>query len=172
MKKIIGSFVIVAVLIVVAVFLAIDNELMAEIPSRLARYHNTGEISVTIDNEKIELDDCEITYNSEAPGEPLETEHIKKGKFKFKKGMYGGNIFSFNIPGYEQLTVKFGDFNTNWWHVNDYDVDVNIVLNDDFTLSATVKQIVYTEKRLLFEREETYNLRADEEAVLSVYQGP
>ncbi len=101
------------------------KQYLPEIPSRLAKYHNTGEISVVMNGESIDIDKLELQFKSDS-GETVETAKISDSKFKFKNGIYGFNTFSLTIPSdtVNEIVVEFGQFNTNWWHVCDYDVDV------------------------------------------------
>ena len=86
--------------------------------------HNRGAINLFVNGENINIDGTEIEWYTY-------TDEIKNGNFEFPDGMYGENLFEYKIPGYEYVTVKFGIFNTNWWHVNKYDVKISVTEKND-----------------------------------------
>ncbi|MBE7042134.1 MAG: hypothetical protein E7399_01380 [Ruminococcaceae bacterium] len=104
-----------------------------ELSSRLARYHNHGEISLFVDGEQVTLDQCPITMGKF--DFPLETSKIKNNSFRFKTGTYGTNEFHFEVLG---VNVDFGIFNTNWWHVLYYDIELHLMTNGDGTIDSAI----------------------------------
>lgn len=165
MKK--KCIIIIAVIIsIIGIFALVFKDYLPEISSRLALYHNTGEINLTIDGEKVELDDQIITYNHD-------TTKIKNNKFKFTKGSYGDNVFSFESPNpiFKSLIIEFGHFNTNWWHKVHYVVDIDIT-SSYRQMTLDIKQTIYYGKQKKYEKEKTDILVDNELSEVSVYAGP
>ncbi len=119
-------------------------------------YHNQGEILLTIDGQKTDVNDIAISFYSDSyffmpdnPNAKYESSLIKKNKFKFKKGSYGGNVFVFSLPNdhynilpNSDIILEFGHFNTNNWHVLKYNIEVNIEKIEDGAI-VTMKQKNY-----------------------------
>ena len=125
--------------------------------------HNRGEISLFVNGEQIDINRTEIEWNTD-------TAKIRNGKFKFSEGSYGDNLFEYKIPGYEYVTVKFGIFNTNWWHINEYDIDISVTDENDIIYVEAEQKIntqgsCYTDKN-------SVNLKKGEKKDLWIYLGP
>ena len=173
-KLVKGLLCVVALMaLIVVVFYGCGlEEYVSEIPSRLALYHNTGKINVTIDGEPIDLNDVEITYAGD--GNFIKSTKVSDGKFKFRKGLYGVNTFSFELPNdkVNGVAVEFGHFNCNWWHVVNYDVNVDIVSNDDTTFTAKISQVIsYAGKKHPEAKQEGIVLNS-ENALIKINTGP
>ena len=143
----------ILLLLVLAGFTYVFWDAIPEIPSRLSLYHNAGTINVTLDGVKLDLKETELSYKSET-GETIDKVKLNNGKFKFEKGLYGFNIFTFSIPNVNvnPLVVEFGQFNTNWWHICKYTVDVQISTNSDKTLTVKMNtEITVNDDKFIFE---------------------
>ena len=106
---------------------------LPELRYRLAGYHNYGEISLFLNGSQVTLDQCPITMGMF--DFPSETSKIKNNSFRFKTGTYGRNEFHFEVLG---VNVDFGIFNTNWWHVLYYDIELHLITNGDGTIDSAV----------------------------------
>ena len=117
------------------------KQYIPEIPSRFAKYHNTGKISVVSDGKEVDLNGVKLSYSIET-GECVETLILDDGDFKFKKGNYGPNYFSFKIPNENigEVQIEFGQFNTNWWRVCDYDLQIDMISQNDGTVHIEMKR--------------------------------
>ncbi|MBQ4556635.1 MAG: hypothetical protein IJA60_03195 [Clostridia bacterium] len=149
MKKFILYTVIATVIAIAALatILILGNpELMEELPQRLALYHNTGNVTVTVNGEQIDLDGISINEGAfyEVSSQIEKVVTIDNNAFKFKEGSYGTNMFRFSTPvnEYGDVTVEFGHFNTNWWHEVHYDIELNLITNFDGSLTADIFQTV------------------------------
>ncbi len=122
------------------------RQYIPEIPSRFAKYHNTGKITVVEDGERMNLNGLELNYKSET-GEIIETLVLDNGEFKFQEGIYGPNYFSFKIPNENigEVEIEFGQFNTNWWHVCDYDLQIDMISQNDGTFYVEMKRTLTIE---------------------------
>ena len=99
-----------------------------ELPSRLSRYHNLGEITLSVDGEEVSLDGIEITLRAY---DWKQTERITNGNFRFRPGEYGENTIEFTIPaamygGKRDIPVTIEYINFNNWHVNHYQMTIAI----------------------------------------------
>lgn len=131
---------IAAVLVFITLFGEHLLSYIPELPSRFAKYHHTGTVSLSVDGEKIDLKDVELYYVS------AKSTKLVNGEFRFKKGAYGDNQFYFTVP-HETLgdiTVEFMHFNTNWWHVCEYKVDVSVDTNGD-NIAANMQTVYMVE---------------------------
>ena len=136
MKK----FMIASISILLVVILGyLFRDSISEIPSRLANYHHTGRITVTVDGTKMDLEGTELLLLSNT-GEVVDKAIISDSEFKIRKGIYGQNLFRFFVPNDDvgEILVEFGHFNTNWWHVFEYDVEVEITANHDNTVTTKI----------------------------------
>ncbi len=139
MKK--ALIIVVSVIVVIVSIKVLNlNMYINEIPSRFAKYHNTINVSVT-DNEKtLDIENTKVSYKSDN-NVLIDTQEILNGEVKFKKGMYGLNTFNFKIPNVSigEFEVGFGQFNTNWWHVCMYDLNVDVATIDAESVEVTLK---------------------------------
>jgi len=99
-----------------------------ELPSRLSRYHNLGEITFSVDGEEASLDGIEITLRT---FDRAHAQCIKNGAFKFRQGEHGQDILEFTIPaalfgGEWDIPVTIEYFNYNSWHVNHYRIAIAV----------------------------------------------
>ncbi len=146
MKK---TIILIAGILAIGLFLFFGcgiKQYIPEIPSRLAKYHNTGNVTITVDGEKVNLNGVELLYKNDL-GENIETVKLNDSGFKFKDGQYGVNTFSLKVPCdiLNEIAVEFGQFNTNWWHVCRYDVNVEITTNEDKTATAKMNTSIIVE---------------------------
>lgn len=144
MKK--RVFIIVFIAICFVLFYVCFNEYISEIPSRLAKFHNTGTITIVVDGDEADLTNYDISYIDEM-GKTVETSKIENNNFKFKEGLYGFNKFVLKIPHSElgEIKIEFGQFNTNRWHVCKYDILVDITTNNDGTVFSKMKKTLLVE---------------------------
>lgn len=145
------------------------DEYIPEISSRLAKYHNTGEINVTIDGEKIPIDGTQIDFICD--GDFVETTTSEEGSFKIKDGSYGENTFEFKIRETEfaPITVKFGHFNTSWWHVVNYKIDIDLLSDENGSyIVKTNGKISYKDKDYLVNIDENTCLINKENNVIDL----
>ena len=134
-----------------------------EIPYRMAKYHNTGHITVVSDGKTLDLTGEELHFIN-LPKEHLETVTLEDGSFAFKTGEYGKNCFSLRLPHETlgEVIIRFGVFNTNWWHVNEYEVEVELTTMADGSVLAHMKKSldesynnIYEEKKILTKADNT-----------------
>ncbi len=169
------SAIIIALLIVFAAITILGNpDFFEELPQRLAPYHNSGDITVTLDGEQITLDGISInewSVYTQSETEKLAT--VKNNKFKFQEGSYGENIFCFVVPVdvYGDVAVTFGHFNTNWWHEVHYDIQLNLVTNADGSLNADISQTVSYGGVEHFSHSNT-EILDETNNLISIYVGP
>ena len=111
-----------------------------EIPYRMAKYHNTGHITVVSDGKTLDLTGEELHFIN-LPKEHLETVTLEDGSFAFETGEYGENCFSLRLPNETlgEVIIRFGVYNENWWHVNEYEVVVELTTMADGTVLAYMK---------------------------------
>lgn len=162
-KKII--YIIIFFFFVIFVLFGLNyKQYIPEIPSRLALYHNTGNITVVTDGRKLDLSGIDLDYVYET-GEVIETAVLNDGKFKFKKGLYGPNSFSFKIPDdtIGMVEIEFGQFNTNWWHVCHYNVEIEMISQDDGTVFVKMKKELNIGNNDLSDVEETNKIITSED---------
>jgi len=140
-NKRIKSIIVLIAVIVIAVLLCLFQQYKGELLSRFSDYHNAGEIFVTLNGERIELDNIELNFECDCSESPIITK-INDNRFKIEEGVYGPNYFSFDIPTelFPRLAVRFGQFNTNWWHVADYKIEIDLTENTNSTITAVIKQ--------------------------------
>lgn len=136
MKKFMIASISILLIVILGHFF---KDTIPEIPSRLANYHNTGRITVTVDGTKMDLEGTELLLLSDA-GEVVDKAKIYDNEFKIRKGIYGPNLFRFSVPNNDigEILVEFGQFNTNWWHVFEYGVEVEITANHDNTVTSNI----------------------------------
>ncbi len=118
---------------------------LPELPQRIARNHNAGTIAVKLDGEALNLDGTEISFLHES-GNHIETTVLNDGVFRFKKGIYGMNAFTFHLEGQEGLPaieIEFGHFNTNWWHVLTYSIDVKLETKGQQEWNSHIRQEIH-----------------------------
>lgn len=106
-------------------------------------YHHRGNIDVTLDGETLDIDGLELSfyldsfhYISDLKDQSLEgfeCSEIKNGRFTIGGGDYGTNAFRIILPQSKfpilqssDTIIVFGFFNTNNWHVYNYDVQISI----------------------------------------------
>ncbi len=125
-------------------------------------------------------------------GSLLETSHFddyyakiinnrQGNNVKFKEGIYGGNIFEFEIPKEylkdfnNDIKVRFGYFNTNWWHVNKYtiNVDINQISKERVNVTLYQKDSHITDERksIVLENTESKEITPSD-SIISIYSGP
>lgn len=145
MKKFI-LYAVVAIAALATILILGNPDLMEELPQRLALYHNTGDVTVTVNGEQIDLNGISIEEGAfyELSSQIEKVATIDNNTFKFKKGSYGTNMFRFSafVNEYGNVTVEFGHFNTNWWHEVHYDIELNLITNADGSLTADIFQTV------------------------------
>ena len=141
MKKKVFVIVFVLLALVFLVFACDLKQYVPELPSRFARYHNTGSITVTQDGKVYDLNGTKLSF------EDVSDVVLTGPSFKFKKGIYGENVFSFVIPDENigEINIKFGQMNFNWWHVCDYDIRIDITSKDDGTVDVYMKRALTVE---------------------------
>ena len=170
MKKtllLIGIFIVALLLAFPAVIVLGNPDFMEELPQRLALHHITGDIHVTVDGEEMDLSGTELSFDG------YESATIKNNTFQFRNGAYGYNTFRFIIPvsGFGDVCVEFGHFNTNWWHQVHYTLNIDIVTNDDNTLTAnTTQKIVFGGKEHFAPNQQT-DILTKENAKVNIYVG-
>lgn len=122
---------IIFILLVGAFFLAQNWDYVDELEYRTSRYHTFGEISVLIDGQQINVDDIPLQFIY-SDGNHMETTSINNNVFKIKKGEYGINEYVFSLllsdvdVSADCLNIRVEHFNTNWWHVSDLSININI----------------------------------------------
>ena len=138
-------------LVLALAYLAISYGPTTELPSRLSRYHNLGEITLTVDGENVSPNGMEITLHTQFEEH---TERIKNGNFRFLHGDYGPNTLTFTIPaalfgGKQDIPVTIEYFNYNNWHVNHYQMEIAIVTQEGTTaMRAQVQAITDREPHI------------------------
>ena len=110
------------------------------LPSRMAKYHTKGSIIATLDGEQMDLTGLEISHRGEI-NRVDETAVVDRGCFAFREGHYGPNHFTVYLPHSKlgEIEVNFGLFNTNWWHVNEYHIWIDMTNNPDGTVAAVMR---------------------------------
>lgn len=187
MKK---SYILIFV-IVLSIFIYINSKInfFAKYPfAHFYPYHNKGTITLTIDGKQFNIDNVKLLfdsdiyfYKSDKTNKGYETSLINNNKFKFKKGAYGGNVFVFTLlhDDYQILEkndviIEFGHFNTNNWHIFNYDIQINIDKNEDGA-SVTTNQKIYlindSDKNIVKEYIHSTNI-TDEQNTICFYTGP
>ena len=146
MKKIL-IMLLVFILVVIAAVGSNLTQYIPELPSRFARYHNTGSISVIVDGKEVDLEGIPLTYIYET-GDIIESINLVDSEFKFKKGMYGPNTFRLKVPNelLGEVIIEFGQFNTNWWHVCNYNIYIELTSNSNGTVTADMIKAITVEK--------------------------
>lgn len=141
-----------------------------ELPYRMAKYHNTGHISVVLDGEALDLTGEELHFIN-LPKKHLETVILEDGSFAFETGEYGKNCFSLKLPNETlgEVIIRFGVFNTNWWHVNEYDVEVELTTMADGTVLAYMKKTYLENYDNIYEEQKTLT---KEDNTISHIHGP
>ena len=97
---------------------------------RRSKYHTYGEIHVTIDGQKKNIDGMPVKFLYDP--DRSETATINNGEFKIKKGRRGSNMYLFILPMSEEdkitedIIVQVEYVNGSAWTVNDMLIDVNI----------------------------------------------
>ena len=104
-----------------------------EMFSRLAWYHNTGYITLTVDGEAVSLDGLEIMLMTDGKTNRDSPTHKLKdgGVFHFRQGDYGPNLCDIFIPaelwgGDKPLQVQAQFFSANSWQVNHFCVFIDV----------------------------------------------
>ncbi|MBU5450054.1 hypothetical protein [Acetivibrio sp. MSJd-27] len=118
---------------------------LPELPQRIARYHNAGTIAVKLDEEALNLDGTGISFLHES-GDRIEETVLNDGVFRFKRGVYGMNAFTFHLgeqEGLPDIEIEFGHFNTNWWHVMTYSVDVSLETAGQQEWKSRIRQEIH-----------------------------
>lgn len=162
-----------------------------EISYRLAKYHNYIDIVVRLDGTQLNMKGIKVNYIHDN-GDVLEKsvfddyyEHEKtkrvSNRVKFKEGAYGVNIFEIIIPKEdlkdfdEDIKLSIGHFNTNWWHVNKYsvDVDINVLSKEsvDVTISQKISDMKDPKEVVIFNDKITKQLTTTD-ASISTFVGP
>lgn len=138
-----------------------------------ALYHNTGEINVTVDGKKLNLNNHELSYILDGD-EISRTTTIHNGKFKCMQGRYGNNRFSLILPDIisKDITIEFGHFNTNSWHKVDYKVNVDMNTSDNDTIIASIEQVVFIDSKELFRDKKNNILIGKQNTEISITSGP
>jgi len=179
--------VIVAILVVLFAYLYF----FTEVRYRFARYHNYIDAVIIVDQTQYNMKGIKVDYiyenNSVLESNffddySIDKEVSRKGNnVKFKKGIYGENIFEFVIPKSclkdfgKDIVIRFGHFNTNWWHIINYQVDVEINNltkdNANITLKQKVSYISDGAEERIFENKESKEVTLNDSKV-SIYTGP
>lgn len=178
---------IVAVFCVI-IYYAATTHFFANYPfAHFYPYHNKGTIELTIDGQQFNIDNIELSFYSDSyffmpnnSNAMYETCLIKNNKFRLKKGSYGGNVFIFTLPHEDygilpnnDVVIQFGQFNTNNWHVLQYNIEINI----DTTKNGahiTINQadaLVTENDSETFETKQSTDI-TDEQNIASCYVGP
>ncbi len=142
MKK---ALIVLAILIGLTAIVFGLKSYIPELPERIAPYHNTGTIAIALDGEALSLNGTEISFLHES-GNHVETTVLNDGVFRFKKGIYGMNAFTFHLGGQEGLPaieIEFGHFNTNWWHVLTYSIDVKLETMGQQEWNSHIRQEIH-----------------------------
>jgi len=105
----------------------------------------------------------------------------RRNRVKFRRGTYGGNIFKFVIPKLylkdfaKDIEISFGHFNTNWWHVNKYVINVEItqisIDSVNVTLTQKISWLTDGSKKDSFENTISKKITENDTSV-SIYTGP
>ena len=178
-------------ILVILVILFAYVYFFTEVGDRFASYHNYIDVVVKVDETQYNMKGIKVDYiyetNSVLESNFLNDYYANKetsrqgNKVKFKKGIYGGNIFKFVIPKIylkdfgEDVDIVFGHFNTNWWHIIKYQVDVEIKnLSKDsanITLKQKVSYISDGSEERIFENTETKEVTLND-SMVSIFAGP
>ena len=159
--------VIISFLIFVVLIQVLRGELTKdELSQRLSRYHNKGNITLTINNKKEKLNNIPIVLTTD---EQTEEQVIKDNKFSFKKGVYGYADINFKIPSKllpdkKEINVIFESNSSNWWYVVNYELKIELEYTADDIYSNVIldiwkynnkeKCIRKTEKKILDDNRE------------------
>ena len=144
MKKILYPIII----LLFVVFMGYNfKDYIPEIPSRFAKYHNIGKITATLDGKALDLSKTALNFKSE----PIKVDEVlltDNGEFRFEEGIYGPNLFSLKLHNETlgELQIEFGQFNTNWWHICDYDVQISMASQPDGEIYAELTQTLCINK--------------------------
>lgn len=101
-----------------------------ELQFRISKYHTLGNILVTVDEREINISDVPLQLFCD--GNIVESTSIDNNAFSIRKGEYGLNEYRFILPlsnenlNINNIVIKIEHFNTNWWHVNDIFIYINI----------------------------------------------
>lgn len=178
-------------IVVILVVLFAYVYFFTEVGDRFARYHNYIDAVIIVDETQYNMKGIKVDYiyenNSVLELNFFDDYNVGKevsrigNNVKFRKGIYGGNIFEFVIPkSYlkdfgEDIEIRFGHFNTNWWHIIKYQVDVEIKnLSKDsanITLKQKVSYISDGAEERIFENTESKEVTLSDSRV-SIYAGP
>lgn len=178
---------IVAVLCV-TIYLAATTHFFANYPfAHFYPYHNKGTIELTIDGQQFIIDNIGLSFYSDSyflmpnnSNAMYETCLIKNNKFMLKKGFYGGNVFIFTLPHEDygilpnnDVVIQFGQFNTNNWHVFQYNIEINIdTIKNGAHITINQADVLVTEnKSETFETKQSADI-TDEQNIASCYVGP
>jgi len=131
-RKIITILAILFALIFLGAILILFQNLhyVNELEYRISRYHTFGEISVVIDGQKMDINDTVVQFICD--GNITETTSLNNNEFRIIKGVYGLNEYQFTLLfsddklNIDNLDIRIEHFNTNWWHVNDLFININI----------------------------------------------
>ena len=97
------------------------------LPSRISLYHRTGTITLTVDNQRVDIDNIDIVL--EQSGGPYFSK-IVKNSFKFRNGTYGPMSCTFSIPkdlfnGQNDLKIVLSHYTLNW-EVVEYNINIDV----------------------------------------------
>lgn len=156
------SFVIFVILVEVIGGRLTKDELF----QRLSRYHNKGDITLTINNKKEKLNNIPIILTTD---EQTEEQVMKDNKFSFKKGVYGYADINFKIPSKllpdkKEINVILESDSSNWWYVVNYELKIELkyiadniysnVILDIWKYNNKEKCIRTTEEKILDDKRE------------------
>ncbi|HHW00599.1 MAG TPA: hypothetical protein GXX36_13755 [Clostridiaceae bacterium] len=183
-KRLIPAMIIILIIIFTYIFL------FTEVGRRFAIYHNYVDLVVRIDSIQCNMEGIKVDYIYETD-DVLETSFFdnysnniaykRRNRVKFRKGTYGGNIFKFVIPKLylkdfaRDIEISFGHFNTNWWHINKYVIDVEITQisseSANVTLTQKISWVTDGLKKDSFEKTISKKITENDTSV-SIYTGP
>lgn len=172
--------------VMIAIFLACISVILyvffcTGISDRFAKFHNYVHVDFRIDGIQQNLKGIEVNYVCDAGSVVEKKSFDNRNNVRFKEGMYGGNEFEFIIPKEyfnkfkQDIKISFGRFNTNWWHVCKYSVNVkaNLISEDSVNLILS-QEVLYKsdggEKRII-NNDETKDITLIDNSI-SIYTGP